>query len=148
MFELMPLRSKGCYRAKGRNIFDNMLDSFFNDDLSIIGNVTLKQQPFNVDVQEIDNSYVIKADMPGVNKEDINITYDNNYLTISAKRDEVIEEERYNFVRRERSFGELARSSYIDDADVEKITASFENGVLTVNLPKIESKLNKKVDIN
>lgn len=148
MFELTPFRRRRFFPSRRGDIFDNFLDSFFDYDLPAFRNTALNRQPFKVDVQEIDNSYIVKADMPGIKKEDINVTCDNNYLTISTKRHEVIEEKRSNFVRRERSFGEFTRSFYIDGVDVDKITASFEDGVLTINLPKNGNKSNKKIDIN
>lgn len=148
MFEMIPFRGKGCHSLKRSDLFDNLLGGFFDNDFTGFEGTLMNRQGFKVDVQEIDNSYVIKADMPGVKKEDINVTYDNNYLTISTKRDEIIEEKNSNYIRRERNYGELARRFYVEGADIEKITASFENGVLTINLPKGGNKPNRKIDIN
>ena len=73
-----------------------------------------------------------------VNKEDINIDYNNNYLTISATRNNEHEEKKDNYIRRERSYGSVSRGFYINNVNKEDIKAKFDNGVLNIELPKKE----------
>ena len=80
-----------------------------------------------------------------VNKEDINIDYNNNYLTISATRNNEHEEKKDNYIRRERSYGSVSRGFYINNVNKEAIKAKFDNGVLNVHLPKKEKS---EKDIN
>lgn len=128
-----------------------MFDNFFSNDFfapmqfSNIGN-------FKVDVQEDEDKYTVAADLPGVKKENIALEYDNNYLTIGAKREDITEnkDNTDNFVRRERNYGELKRSFYVDNIDETNIDASFTNGVLKIILPKkVKGKEStKKIDIH
>jgi len=87
--------------------------------------------------------------MPGVRKEDINIEINDNRLTISANRDERVEEKRDNYIRKERRTSSMARSFSIDNVEADKITAKHENGVLTLILPKKEQSKprGRKIDI-
>ncbi|GAA0076472.1 Hsp20/alpha crystallin family protein [Clostridium sp. CTA-5] len=137
MFGLIPFKKYGV-KSTGDS-FEDFITGFFNDDFfsktTAIGN-------FTADIKETSNEYILQADLPGVNKEDINIEYRNNYLTISAKRNEVINEDNNNYIRRERHYGEVSRSFYVDNIDRNLIRAKFENGELYVTLPKI----NKIID--
>ena len=118
-----------------RNEF-NLLDDIFGD-LNYAENKIMK-----TDIKELKNHYSIMVDLPGYNKDDIKISIEDGYLTISAtmnKEDE--EKEHGKFVRRERYFGECSRSFYVgDDIEVEDIKASFKNGTLNLEIPKKEQK--------
>ena len=118
-----------------RNEF-NLLDDIFGD-LNYAENKIMK-----TDIKEHKNHYLIMVDLPGYNKDDIKISIEDGYLTISAtmnKEDE--EKEHGKFVRRERYFGECSRSFYVgDDVEVEDIKASFKNGTLNLEIPKKEQK--------
>ena len=94
---------------------------------------------FKVDVRDNGDSYELEADMPGLKKDNISMSYTDNYLTISAKKEDANDEkdDNGNYIRRERSTGSMSRSFYIDDVDASKIDASFSNGVLHVNMPKL-----------
>ena len=74
----------------------------------------------------------------GIKKDAIDLSFNNNYLTISAKRDDTVEDNKENFIRQERRYGEFKRSFYIDNVDEKNINASFEEGVLKIELPKLE----------
>jgi HSP20 family protein len=103
---------------------------------------------FRVDLKENENSYMVEADLPGVNKDSINVEYKNNYLAISTKREDNFEDKKDNYLRRERRYGEFKRCFYIDNVDEEKIEASFKDGVLKINLPKSQSGVIKSRKIN
>lgn len=147
MFEMVPFKKNNNGVAKRGDYFNQFWNDFFNDDF--FAPVNLMQNSFKVDLKENENSYMIEADMPGVKKEAIDIDYENNYLTISAKKDDVIEDKNERYVRRERHFGEFKRSFYIDNVDEDKIDASFSDGVLRLNLPKkiSENEHKRKIDI-
>lgn len=134
MFDLVPFRRNDMAR-KG-DTFDNIFDNFFNDNFFYPAN--FNAGGFRVDLKEDDKNYLIEADLPGIDKDNIQIDYENNYLTISAKREDVKEDNSDNYVRKERHYGEFRRSFYIDNVDENKIDASFKNGVLALNLPKKE----------
>lgn len=147
MFELVPFRKNFANFLPRSNYFDQMFNSFFNDDL--MGSAGFSPNSFRVDVKENDAAVTIEADLPGVKKESIDLTYDNNYLTIAARREENQESKGENFMRRERFYGEFRRSFYLDNVDHEKIKASFANGVLTITIPKESPhSINKKIEIN
>ena len=94
------------------------------------------------DIKEHDDNYVISVDLPGYDKENIKVDITDGYLTVSAKTDsENNEEEKGKYVRRERYFGECSRSFYVgDDISVEDVDASFKNGTLVMEIPKMDSK--------
>ena len=75
--------------------------------------------------------------IPGVNKDDLRLDYDNNYLTISAMKNETFEDRQDNYLRQERHYGQIARSFYFDNVDKNQIQARFQNGVLDIILPKM-----------
>jgi HSP20 family protein len=106
-------------------------------------------QGFALDVAEENDDYVIKASVPGVRPEDIDITIADNVLTIKgeSKADEEIKEENYHL--RERRFGSFSRSiSLPATIDAEKVEANCENGVLTLRLPKSEAVKPKRINVN
>ena len=118
-----------------RNEF-NLLDDIFGD-LNYAENKIMK-----TDIKEHNDKYSIMVDLPGYNKDDIKISIDDGYLTISATMNKNEEEKGHGkFVRRERYFGECSRSFYVgDDVEVEDIKASFKNGTLNLEIPKKEQK--------
>jgi len=147
MFDMVPFRRNNS--LKRGDAFDNFVDSFFDNDFFTPMNINGFGNGFKVDLKENETSYVVCADLPGMNKDSIALDFNNNYLTISAKRDDSIEDKDENFVRRERRYGEFRRSFYIDNVDDKNITASFKDGVLNINLPKLSQgkKQGRKIDI-
>lgn len=93
-----------------------------------------------VDIEDKGDAYVLTADMPGVAKEDINLTYDNDVLTLSASHVESKDEqdEQKNYICKERMSSSFCRQFPVSGIRKEGIQASFENGVLTMMLPKEE----------
>jgi HSP20 family protein len=90
-----------------------------------------------VDISEDDGQYLVKADIPGVAKEDIKVTIDNNILTIQGERKQDKEEENKHFHRVERFYGSFIRSFTLsDDADSASLKAAAQEGQLTVTIPK------------
>ena len=135
MFDMVPFKRDN-FLSPG-DAFRNFVDSFFNSDFFAPA-VSGFGRGFKVDLKENDDSYVVEADLPGVKKDAIDLSFNDNYLTISAKRDDNKEDKGNGYVRRERNCGELRRSFYIDNVKDSDITASFKDGVLKIVLPKAE----------
>ena len=105
----------------------------------------------NTDIIEKKDGYELQIDLPGVKKEDIQIEMDKGILSISVSISNSSDEEDKKYIRKERFTGEIKRSFNIgENVDEEDIYASFENGILYLNLPKKEEKDNKKkyIEIN
>ena len=101
-----------------------------------------------VDVFETNDSIVLKADLPDVNKDEVDIFVQNNTLTIRGERKREKEVSEKDFYRMERSYGSFARSfSLPPTVDAEKIDAAFTNGVLTLTLPKREESKPKQIKV-
>lgn len=147
MFELTPFGKSNSDIMKGDDYFNQFFRNFFGN--SFPGFMNMAQSPFRVDIRETENAYLLEAELPGVDRDSVNVEFNNNYLTISARREDKTEKVTDNFVRRERHFGELKRSFYFDDIEEDKIEASFRDGMLRVALPKsIKGTKGKKIDIH
>ena len=132
MFCLIPFRM-----TRGNNTtissLTDLFDNFFNDDFTAAFNGS---NDIKADVRETNEAYLVEAELPGVNKEDLRLDYDNNYLTISAMKNETFEDRQDNYLRQERHYGQIARSFYFDNVNKNQIQARFQNGVLDIILPK------------
>ncbi len=101
-----------------------------------------------VDVQELEDRYVIHADVPGVDAKDIEVHMENGVLTIKGERKSESEEEKEGYKRVERVRGTFFRRfSMPDTADAEHISAKSENGVLAVTIPKQEKVQPKRIQV-
>lgn len=141
MFGLTPYNRRNNKDVVRKNSdIESIFDGFFNDSFfpAFFGESSIR-----ADMIDNEKEYVIKAEIPGVNKEDIKLDLRDDILTISVEHNEQANEERENYIRRERRFGSFSRSFYVDNARNEDVKAKFENGVLTINLPKYEGE-NKK----
>ncbi|MVB10307.1 18 kDa heat shock protein [Caprobacter fermentans] len=132
MFDLVPFESSA---GSIFDTFDRMLNSSF------FGGVGMDTVPFRTDIVDEGDRYVLKADLPGFSKEDINISVDGGRLQLSAEHKEESGGDQKNYVRRERRYSAYSRSFDLQGIDAEKISASYRDGVLSLNLPKlIEAK--------
>jgi len=94
---------------------------------------------FRVDISEDENALYMDAELPGIKKEEINLAIDDNVLTIKAERKQEAEENKKNYHRVERIYGNFARSfALADNIDREHIAAKYDNGILHLHLPKSE----------
>jgi HSP20 family protein len=101
-----------------------------------------------VDIREDKNQFYIVADLPGVEKKDVNISMENNLLTIKGSRDITTEEEHANYFRTERVRGTFYRQFTLPDtADDSKIEARMQKGVLEIIIPKKESAQPRSIKI-
>ena len=116
------------------DLFEDMFgDSFFNEGESKL---------MKTDIKEKKDEYVIDIDLPGYDKEGIQLNIQDGYLTVHAQVNrEENNEEKGKFVRKERYSGECSRSFYIgEDITEEDIKAKFKNGTLTIEVPKKEKR--------
>jgi HSP20 family protein len=106
---------------------------------------------FKTDIKDEGDHYLLEADLPGFKKDDISIDVDDGYLTITATRKSEYEDKdkKGNYVRVERSYGTYSRSFSLDGIDSDKISASLNDGVLALTLPKQEkvSPKTRKLEI-
>ena len=99
-----------------------------------------------VELREKDKEYIIKAELPGVKKEDLDIDMEDNYITVNAKKHEEQDEEYDGYKKSEFSYGEFARTIYFpQEIDINNTKAKLDHGVLKITAPKkILEKNNKK----
>lgn len=101
-----------------------------------------------LDVAEKGDTFTVKASLPGIDPQDLNVTLEDNVLTVQGeiKEDETIEEETYHI--RERRFGSFSRSlRFPVPVNASQIEAAYENGVLTLTVPKAEEVKPKRIEI-
>jgi HSP20 family protein len=100
------------------------------------------------DLIETEDNYRLQLDVPGLSKEDLTINYKDNQLTISGERTSDRTGEGEEYVRVERSFGQFYRSFTLPrTVNAETITASYDNGVLTIHVPKTEKEKSRQIEI-
>ena len=140
-----PWREMSTLQNRVNRLFDNSTfhTGLMNDDIS-----TGMWNPV-VDLFEKDDRYVIKAEIPGVDKKDVKIDLKDRVLTLSGERSYDNEVKEENYYRRERSYGKFQRAFTLPaDVDSDKIKAEFNEGVLQIEVPKPEEKKPKQVTIH
>lgn len=136
MFELIPFdhRIHSISAFDPFRDFEDMERSFFNSARPFSG--------FRTDVTDTGDAYKLEAELPGFNKDDIKIDIENDCLTISAERTvDNKEDGKHNFVKRERYYGSFSRSFDISGINAEGIEATYNDGVLTLTMPKKQEEL-------
>lgn len=152
MFGLTPYnrrRNRGLTDWRNPNWLgiDEFIEDFFND--SVFPSFFGYNRGMRVDIKENENDYVLEAELPGVDKENITLEIKDDVLTIGVDQKEQVEEERKNYIRKERRAYTMSRSFQLPDIKNEEVTASFKNGILTVVLPKRNpgKSSGRKIDI-
>ena len=120
-----------------RSYFGDIFDDFMP---------RVKEEHMKCDIYEKDGDYHIEMDVPGFDKKEIKIEAKNDYLTITAEKNNEVKEEdkEKNYIHRERSYGKFQRSFYLQDLDGDKVSAEFNNGVLKIVVPKKDENEDKK----
>ena len=132
---------------------DGLLDNFFSDVFNDFGafGVFAPLKAFKgpaIDVYEKDNSVIVRADLPGMKKEDIRLQLDGDILTISGETNREKEQRKKGYYYTERSFGRIQRSIRLPEGtQKEKIKASYKDGVLSVEIPTVKTADDKARDI-
>ena len=125
---------------------NNLFDDFFNDDFF---SPAATRHPnggaaiMHTDIRETENGYIIDMELPGFKKEDVEAELKDGYLTVRAEHKTETEEETKegHYIRKERYYGNFARSFYVGEAVTEEdIKAAFKDGILTLNVPKKEKE--------
>ena len=125
----------------GENMFDDLFEgNFFGAHNPLYGKNA--KNLMKTDINEKENGYEIAVDLPGFKKDEINLDIKDGYLTITAQKglDKDEEDKKGRVIRRERYAGVCQRSFFVGDIKPEDIKAKYEYGVLTINVPKEESK--------
>lgn len=150
---VVPVRSEGNKAiAPFEHAFDRLLDRLFDDfrrwpSIWGRGNENLLRMP-PTDVYEEKDRIVVKAELPGMGKEDIHVTLTDHTLTIKGEKKKEAEVKQENYHRWERSYGSLLRTVELPMAvKSDDVKAEFKDGVLTVRLPKSEEEKHKQVHV-
>jgi HSP20 family protein len=131
----------------------NRINRMFDDPFFSLGRLSdedsLGMWNPAVDLYEKDDQFIIKAELPGVNKDDIKVDLKDRVLTLSGERTYENEVKEENYYRRERSYGKFQRAFTLPaDVDSEKIKAEFKDGVLQIEVPKPEDRKAKQVTVH
>jgi len=128
------------------NNVDHFLNDFFTNQSQDLQDQEISPR---INVEENDNEWVISAELPGVLKEDVNVNFQDNVLSISGEKKIEDKDESKNYHRFERSSGKFNRSLKVNTSVVaEKIKADYKDGILTITLPKAEEAKPKSIDIS
>ena len=124
---------------------ENMMDEFFDHDFFGERNPLFGKRARNLmktDIRENEHEYELAVELPGFDKEEIQLDVNDGYLTISAQKglDKDEEDKKGRVLRQERYAGACSRSFYVGDVKAEDVKAKYESGVLTVLIPKKEPK--------
>ncbi len=140
--------SPGHQTRRMQHEFDRLFDNFFPVHSSN-GNGDSAVWAPRTDLSETEDAYLIYLDLPGLTKEDVEISFHDGTLSISGERQQEETEEDRTFVRRERSYGRFYRAFTLPKtADTEGIEAAFSDGVLNIRVAKIEEAKPRRIDIN
>ena len=117
---------------------DNVFDTFDNFTRNFFQGSNASLPAFRTDIRDAGDKFVLEAELPGFQKEDIKLDVKDGILTITAEHKEQHEQkdEKGSYIRRERRYGSFTRSFDITGIDESGITAAYQNGILELNLPK------------
>jgi HSP20 family protein len=137
-----PVRELTSLQSEMNRLFNTFFDS------PTTGNGSARRWIPAMDLVETDEHFVLKADLPGLTEDDVNIEVEDNVLTVSGERKAEHEDKREGYVRVERSYGSFRRSLTLPEGvDPESVSASFDKGVLEVRIPKPEERKPRRVAI-
>lgn len=147
MLEIRPATRRNLY-ANPFRLFDEFDRAFFGNTF---GNLNADTASIRTDITETADGYLLEAELPGYGKEDIQLSVDGDMLTISAERKSETEEKdsENRVIRSERRYGSCSRRFDISGINTEEIGAKYENGILSLTLPKkaVEVPQARRIDI-
>ena len=148
MFALRPFREGRRRKKRRRSPAENVMDELLSHSMKNMRDVF--REGFRTDIIEQDDRFIIEAELPGLDKDDIDLKLEKNILTISARHSHEDEHREEDYVRRERSTGAYQRSFQLENVKEDEISAEFENGILSIDMPKREAERKKRrtIDIN
>ena len=138
-----PLRELGTLQNEMNRLFNTVFDT-----PAPSGNGALRRWVPAMDLVEAEDHFVLRADLPGLSEDDVNIELEDDTLTVSGERKSEHEEKRDGYHRVERAFGSFSRSLRLPQGvDPGSVTASFDRGVLEVRIPKPEQRKPRRIEI-
>lgn len=130
-----------------RGEMDDVFNRFF-DDWGLAPRTSGAGLAPAINVEETDNELIVTADVPGIDPKDLDISLDNNVLTIKGERKEEKDEKKKNYHRVERVYGAVQRSVMLPCAvDSSKISATNKNGIVTITMSKTAESKRKKIEV-
>lgn len=123
-------------------------NSNFLDDFNNFFTGGLLSRNLKTDIEQTDKEYKVMVDVPGVDKKDINVSFEDNTLTISVNQCNEKEDNNKNYLRKERSCVSMSRSFYLENGDENAIKAKLDNGVLNITVGKVENAQEPKKSIS
>ena len=139
-----PARELSSLQSEMNRLFNTMFDSPSGGG----GTAALRRWMPAMDLLETDDHFVLRADLPGMSEEDVNIELEDSTLTISGERKAEHETKDEGYYRLERAFGAFSRTLQLPKGiDPESVTASFDRGVLEVRIPKPEERKPRRIEI-
>ena len=137
MLNKIQHRNLNTYSVTPFDFFEEFSRNLFND---------FKPNFIKIDIHETDNEYIVEAELPGISKDNIQVTYEDGVLTISGQQqtDTVDEDKKGKLIRSERSLTSVQRQYLLENVKEDEIKASYSDGVLKVTLPKDSNKEIKK----
>ena len=137
MLNKIQPRNSDTYSMTPFDFFEDFSRNLFND---------FKSNLIKTDIHETDNEYLVEAELPGIPKENIQVTYEDGVLTISGQQqiDTVDEDKKGKLIRSERSSTSLRRQYLLENVKEDELKASYSDGILKVTLPKDSNKEIKK----
>jgi len=128
---------------------DTLFESFFDDFM--LPDIFTKEKEWlpSVDISENDTEFMIRAEVPGMDKNDLNITLTDGLLTIKGEKKKESEERKENYHRVESHYGSFTRTLKLPgEIETDKINANYKDGVLKITVPKAEKAEAKKITVN
>ena len=139
-----PIRNLTPFRRRTDSLFDDFFGDLFDDSRTDLAHGWNPK----VDIFEEDDQFVVKAELPGVDKDKIAIDVDGRVLTVKGERSSENEVKEKNYYRRECAYGTFQRSFTLpDETDSEQIKAEYKDGILKLNIPKPETRQAKKITV-
>ena len=137
MLNKIQQRNSDTYSMTPFDFFEDFSRNLFND---------FKSNLIKTDIHETDNEYIVEAELPGISKDNIQVTYEDGVLTISGQQqtDAVNEDKKGKLIRSERSLTSVRRQYLLENVKEDEIKASYSDGILKVTLPKDSNKEIKK----
>ena len=147
MAMMVPMR-------RNRNLLSELMTDPFDAFFNAASAPMQKMSPtlMRTDIKETDSGFELTIDLPGFKKDEVNVELKNGYLTIQAAKglDKEEQDKKGKYIRQERYAGACSRSFYVgEDVEPEEVSAKFEDGILTISVPKAAKKqLPKQTSIN
>jgi HSP20 family protein len=131
-----------------QNEMNRLFNTAFDAPAPGNGGSALRRWMPAMDLVETDDHFVLRADLPGVNEDDVKIEFEDGTLTVSGERKAEHESKNEGYYRVERAFGSFSRSLTLPQGvDAEAVTAHFDHGVLEVRIPKPEQRKPRRIEI-